>query len=67
MTEQIYSHLPERICAALRGAHDGFGGVEEDVPNFCLRINGERVERAEALDYIDAWRKSGLWAFRGCP
>lgn len=64
-----YEALPERICFALRGAHDGFGGVQRDEANYCLNVKTDRgvelVSFDEAHDYIAAWRLSGLWSLHG--
>lgn len=67
--ECTYRALPEEVCAALRSAHDGFGGVSIDHANFRLiahTIDGDvAVSHGAAHEYIEAWRRSGLWALRG--
>lgn len=65
MGERRYDKLPESVCRLLRAAHGGLATVDNDIANFCLRIDGQRIEYAAARDYIEAWRKSGLWRLLG--
>ena len=64
MIQVEYQALPESVCRELRGGR-WLGAIEDDVPNFCLRIAGQRVEYCDAHDYLNAWRKSGLWTLYG--
>lgn len=63
--DQRYAALPERICQALR-----CGFIERDEANFRIIAHpryGEPMPLShdEAREYLEAWRKSGLWSLLG--
>lgn len=64
-----YQRLSERECRAIRCGVGPFGDAEYDVVTMSVRFRDARgdvsIPAYEVRDYLDAWRRSGLWSLKG--
>lgn len=62
----IYKSLPESKCALIRLVQLG-EPVEADHANFGHRIRGVFFAQGEIHQYMETWRRTGLWVLYGYP